>query len=317
MGSSPTLRPVIRQADFALGTPDDPGSALLRRPFLPCLSEFVVVDRPDRAEYITEAQAADWGMTPQDVFATAHADLTEAFRDLLEQRSGDGPQTTAFAGLGESSFFGSLPLLDGWIAAWSAGWGEVRPVFAVAVQGDLLIAPEPDDPDALRALLAGIEKEWTQAATRPISPVLYTLDAAGKPVPFDVPAGHPCHAARAAIRRSWGLLAHTVYDGQTRHLRANAEFGDPFYAALQRFSNPDSGASFTLATWGVGDMVLLPEADWIAFADDDGQTFVRWEHVIRECGLVPQPGYHPARYYAEDWPDPEVMTRLRALAERP
>ncbi|NUR62485.1 MAG: hypothetical protein HOV87_28085 [Catenulispora sp.] len=314
MGSPPSLLPVIRQADFALGPPDDPRRALLRRPFVPCLTEFVVVDEPDRAVYVTEAQAAEWDMTPEGVFATAHDNLADAFRDLLEQRTGDGPQSTALAGMGAPSSFGSLPLLDGWIAAWSAGWGGVRPVFAIAVQGDLLIAPEPDEPEAIQALLAGIENEWSEPTGRPISPVLYTLDAEGKPVPFDVPADHP---ARPAIRRSRGLLAHAVYDGQTKHLRAQAAFGDPFYAALQRFSNPDTGASFTLATWGLGDMVLLPEADWVAFASHDEQVFVRWEHVVRECGLVPEPGYHPARYYAEDWPDAEVMTRLRALAERP
>ncbi|GAA1976641.1 hypothetical protein [Catenulispora subtropica] len=311
----PRLLPVVRQADFSMGTPYEP-PPIPFRPFAPCLSEFVVVDLPDRVEYVTIKRLADWNVTVDDVFAAARENLAGHFANLLDKRSTEGPQAMAFVGAGHS-YFSSLPLLDGWLAAWSAGWGGVRPLFAITVQGELLVVPEPDDPGQLLPLLAGIEQEWTEAA-RPVSPVLYTLDADGEPVPFDVPPGVPAdHPARHAIRRSRGLLANTVYDAQTKHLRENAELGDPFFAALQRFSRRGSDISFTVATWGEDEWGLLPEADWVAFANDDGQFFVRWDDVARECGLVPEAGYHPARYHVEAWPAPEVMTRLRALADQP
>ena len=309
------LLPVIRQADFSMGTPYEP-PPIPFRPFAPCLSEFAVINLPDRVEYVTLKRLGDWNVGVDDVFDAAHENLAAHFANLLEKRSTEGPQPVALMGVGHT-YFGSLPVLDGWLAAWTAGWGGCRPLFAMTAQGDLLIVPEPDEPDQVPPLLAGLEREWAEAA-RPVSPVLYTLDDAGKPVPYDlphdIPAGHP---ARAAIRRSRGLLANTVYDAQTKHLRENAELGDPFFAALQRFTRPGTDLSFTLATWGEGDWVRLPEADWIAFANDDGQFFVRWEDVARECGFVPEPGYHPARYYLEGWPDSDVMTRLRALADQP
>lgn len=314
MGSLPTLLPVIRRADYGLGTDTGgPRPAMISRPFLPCLSEFLVLDLPDRMIYVTGRHLAEWDVTADDAFAAAHRNLHDRFRPLLDQR-GTEPAATSFLGPGHT-YFGSLPLLDGWLAAWTANWGGHRPVFVIANQSELLIAPapEPDDAEAVRALLTSAEQEWAEAGRR-VSPMLYTLDAAGRIVPFDVPADHP---ARQAIRTSWGLLAATVYDGQTRHLRANAELGDPFFAALQRFSRPDSDVTFTVATWSEDDMVLLPEADWVAFANDDGQFFVRFDDVVRECRLTLEPEYHPTRIYVDGWPEPEVLTRLRALAGQP
>src|SRR4051812_10322157 len=65
----PLLRPVLRG-----GTP----GAHLRRPVLPFLSEFVVVDQPDTMTYVAAAQLAAWGVRAETVFAAARANLSGA-----------------------------------------------------------------------------------------------------------------------------------------------------------------------------------------------------------------------------------------------
>ena len=309
----PLLRPVPRPADFDLDAADDSGVCFPSRPIAPCLSEFAAVDLDGGLGYVTTELMAGWGVDADEIFATAHANLAAAFVPLLEHHDRT-PAVTYFSEPGDG-YFSSLPLLDGWLESWSAGWDDQHPLFLIPHRNSLLLAPEPSEPEQLLDLLAAAEREW-QSAERPLSPVLYSHDDAGRIVPYDLPEDSPF---RGAIRRSWSLLADSVYAGQTEYLRAKADFGDPFFAALQRFVEPGSGASFTVATWAEDLLMsMLPEADWIAFATVEGERFfVPWDDVVRECALAPDPGYHPSRYYAHDWPKPEVMTRLQALASIP
>ncbi|ACU69807.1 hypothetical protein Caci_0874 [Catenulispora acidiphila DSM 44928] len=302
----PMLMPVPRRADFGLADGRDP---LLSRPFAPCLSELVVVDQKDRMGYVKASDPAQWGVTADDVFEAAHANLTAQFSDILDRRT-DAPSATSFMGAGHT-YMGSLPLLDGWLATWAAGW-EQRPLVFLTEFTGMLICPEPADPTELKQRLADAEQEWTRD-TRSISPVAYTTDDSGRIVPYDVPADHP---ARAAVRRSWALLAADTYATQTKLLRSTSD--DPFIAALQLFSRSDDGLTFTLATWSANQPSLLPPADWIAFAGEgDDHFFLPWDAVAAEVDLIPEPGYHPTRYLVEAWPDPKVMARLRAQAGMP
>ena len=65
----PLLRPVLRG-----GTPGAP----LCRPVLPFLSEFVVVDQPDTMTYVGPDQPAVWGVSAEEVFEAARANLSGA-----------------------------------------------------------------------------------------------------------------------------------------------------------------------------------------------------------------------------------------------
>jgi hypothetical protein len=302
------LRPVLRRADFGMASGAAPG---LSRPAMHCLSEFVVIDTDEAMSYVLVRDLAKWGVTADDVFSAAHANLTDQFRSLLDKRP-DTPTAISFVGLGHTCF-GSLPLLEDWLAGWAADWGGVRPLVFLTDQSGMLIVPEPDDPAGVIPLLATAEQEWTEA-TRPISPAAYTVDDDARVVPYDVPYGHP---ARTAVRHSWSLLTPGVYHSQTERLRAAAEPGAPFAAALQRFTRPQDGTSFTVATWGEGEPALLPQADWVAFAGDGDPVFVPWEAVAAEAGLAPEPGYHPTRYLVNGWPEPHAMARIREQASRP
>jgi hypothetical protein len=263
--------------------------------------------------YVTTELMAGWGVDAEEVFATAHANLAAAFRPLLDGRD-PAPAVTYLNEPGDG-YFSSLPLLDGWLTTWAAAWGGLRPVFLIPQRNALLIAPEPTEAQRLLDLLAGGEEGW-QNTDLPLSPVLYTCDDAGRNVPYNLPPESPF---QDALRRSWNLFADSVYAGQTEYLRTKAEFGDPFFAALQRFVTPATGACFTVATWAEDlTMTMLPQADWVAFVTTGNERFyVPWDDVVHECGLVPAPGYHPTRYYVQGWPEPEVMTRLQALASLP
>ena len=67
----PLLRPVLRGA-----IPPSDAGAPLSRPAFPFLAEFVVVDQPDTMTYVNTEHG--WGVTDEEVFAAARANLTAA-----------------------------------------------------------------------------------------------------------------------------------------------------------------------------------------------------------------------------------------------
>jgi hypothetical protein len=70
----PLLRPVLRG-----GTPVAAGiSTPLRRPVLPFLAEFVVVDQPETMTYVSADQLAAWAVNADEVFAAARRNLSGA-----------------------------------------------------------------------------------------------------------------------------------------------------------------------------------------------------------------------------------------------
>jgi hypothetical protein len=194
----PRLRPVLRGVSTVAPGVD----ASLRRPVLPFLAEFVVVDQPDTMTYVSADQLSGWGVSAGEVFAAAQANLAGA-----ELRgAAQGPTVVRFVDDGDSYWTSHL-LLDGWLGRLSGQVGGVPVAFAPE-RGTLLVTAA--DGEHLTALFAQAEAIYLSAA-RPISPMAYTSGARGRTVPYQAPAGHPLHRR---VERAEALLAATEYTRQ-------------------------------------------------------------------------------------------------------
>jgi hypothetical protein len=264
--AAPLLRPVLRGA--APGTP-------LRRPVLPFLSEFVVVDQPDAMTYVTEAQVAAWRTPAGEVFATARANLTGAVLHGVA----DGPVVVRFVDDG-NAYWTSHLLLRGWLARLAGQVGGVPVAFAPE-RGTLLVTA--DDSPLLAALFAEAETLFV-TSPHPLSPMAYRSDDDGCTVPYSAPAGHPLHQT---ARRAERLLAMHEYHRQPP---------DPSVpsAELQLLGSTSEGWR-TRAVWPENTPTLLPEADEVQAGD----------RTLPWLALAPHltPTAHtPTRWLATSWP---------------
>jgi hypothetical protein len=255
----PLLRPVLRGA-----VPMKDISAPLRRPALPFLSEYVVVDQPDTMTYVAADQPADWGVPAAEVFAAARANLTGA---VLQGAAAD-PVVVQFVDDGDAYWTSHL-LLDGWLARLSEQVGGVPVAFAPE-RGTLIVTADGSAhlPDLFgRAELAYL------TSPRGITPMAYVSDEHGRTVPYTAPPGHPI---RDCVRRAEAVLALHEYARQAETLTGAA----PLVLAEHDIR--------TRAIWTEG--ALLPLADEVQIGDE-----VRpWADLAGE--LDPVPDLDPPRF---------------------
>jgi hypothetical protein len=262
----PLLRPVLRGT--APGAP-------LRRPVLPFLSEFAVIDQPDTITYVTPAQAAAWKVSTDRVFDTARANLTGA----VLQGVANGPVIVRFVDDG-NSYWTSHLLLQGWLARLSEQVGGVPVAFAPE-RGTLLVTA--DGSPLVAALFAEAEAIFAMSP-HPLSPMAYRSDDNGCTVPYTVRPDHPLHQT---VRRAERLLAVREYSQQPPDPSVHS-------ASLELLGSPEEGWR-TRALWPENIPTLLPEADEVQVGD----RTLPWSE------LAPQltPATHtPARWLATAWP---------------
>ncbi|MEU4563733.1 hypothetical protein AB0F72_35605 [Actinoplanes sp. NPDC023936] len=182
----PLLRPVLRGE-----APDD----LLRRPALPCLSEFVVVDHPETMTYVSPAQLAIWDVSADLVFGTARRNLSGA----VLQGVASGPVVVRFVDDG-NAYWTSHLLLENWLGRLADQVGGVPVAFAPE-RGTLLVTA--DGSEHLPGLFAQAEQIFRESA-RALTPMAYVSNDQGCTVPYPAPPGHPLHPL---VRRAEKLLA--------------------------------------------------------------------------------------------------------------
>ena len=316
--AKPNLRPVIRGASYGLAVPgattvDNP-LRMLSRPVLPFLVEFVVRDEPTSIAFVTQARLDEWGVTEDEVFAVARQNLEGLAAGIPVEPHADGrPAMLHFADSGDG-YFTSMLLVEGFLARLALRVGG-PPVAFVPDKDTLFVVS--DLPEALPGIYQMIEKQY-QAATRCLSPVAYTVDSAGRVVPYRAKVGS--ELARLAHRAEL-VLAGGEYAAQKEVLDAEHERDgvDIFVGSLLVAGRPDESL-FSAAVWSNGVDTLLPEADYVAFQPGDGPgeaITVPFDVVLREASLIPEPGYSPLRYRVTAWPGATVMDRLRAQAVTP
>jgi len=259
----PLLRPVLR----GVTTPADV-SAPLRRPALPFLAEFVVVDHPDTMTYVSAEHG--WGVDADEVFAAARANLTGA----TLMGAATEPVVVQFVDDGDAYWTSHL-LLDGWLAGLAGQVGG-RPVAFAPERGTLLVTA--DGSDHLPGLFARAEAAYL-TSPRAITPMAYVSDATGRTVPY--PAA-PGSRYETCVRRAEAVLAVREYARQAEQLPLAAEL---LITADGR----------TRALWPRNKPTLLPKADEVQL----GETIRPWKQLAPH---LTEQSLTPPRWRAESWP---------------
>jgi hypothetical protein len=262
----PLLRPVLRG-----GTPGEP----LRRPVLPFLAEFVVVDQPETMTYVAPAQLAAWNVSPDEVFEAARANLSGAILQgvaAVVQFVDDG-----------DAYWTSHLLLPHWLERLAEQVGGAPVAFAPE-RGTLLVTA--DGSDHLAGLFVRAEQIYA-TSSRAITPMAYRSDENGCPVPYAAPAGHPLHAA---VRRAERVLALQEYTRQAAGL--------PDAAALRLVGDGEAGWR-TQALWVRDEPMLLPTADEVVLGE--GSAVCPWSEIASTLTIAPD--LHPIRWSGPHWPN--------------
>jgi hypothetical protein len=278
----PLIRPVLR------GTTAMPAgvSAPLRRPALPFLAEYVVVDQPDTMTYVSAEQVTDWEVTADTVFAAARQNLSGA----VLQGVATEPTVVQFVDDGDAYWTSHL-LVDGWLARLSDQVGGVPVAFAPE-RGTLIITA--DGNAHLPGLFARVESAYA-ASPRAISPMAYASDERGRTVPYEAPDGHPMHEC---VKRAMAVLAATEYARQQPPGNAGADQRqhDAVHMAELQIAGSEADGWRTRAIWPRDEPTLLPCADEIQIGD----RIASWDEVAAHLAEVP--GLDPPRWRAESWP---------------
>jgi hypothetical protein len=265
------LRPVLRGA-----TPLPPDvAAPLRRPAMPFLSEYVVVDRPDTMTYVSADQLDQWGVSADDAFRAARSNLSGAVLHGVAAES-----TVVRFVDGGDAYWTSHLLLDGWLNRLTPQVGGVPVAFAPE-RGTLIVAP--DGSARLPELFSQVEQVYASSA-RPITPMAYVSDERGHTVPYAAPCGHPM---RVCVERAAAVLAVTEYGRQAALNRD---------AAPLRMVGCEPEGWRTRALWPRDEPTLLPRADEVLVGD----AIRSWAEVEPHLTRVPE--LDPPRWQAEAWP---------------
>lgn len=262
----PLLRPLLRPAHLRGGIPGSGSDAPLRRPFLPFLSEFVVVDQPDTMTYVSADQLAGWQVTADEVFEAACDNLSGAVLHGVA----DGPVIVQFTG-DDNAYWTSHLLLDGWLARLSGQVGGTPVAFAPD-HGTLIVTAEQSS--HLPELFARAEVMYL-ASPRAITPMAYVSDDSGRTVPYAAAPGQPMHDC---IRRAEMIQRVQEYTRQAETL-----------AGAAPLTLTDGMRTRTVARPGA----LLPPADEV---DWDGEI-KQWAEVADR--LSPSEGVDPPRWVRE------------------
>ncbi|WP_328466406.1 hypothetical protein OHA21_46185 [Actinoplanes sp. NBC_00393] len=266
--AAPLLRPVLRGA--APGAP-------LRRPTLPFLSEFVVVDQPDTMTYVTPAQFLDWHVSADLIFATARSNLSGA----VLRGVASGPTVVRFVDDGDAYWTSHL-LLANWLAGLAEQVGGTPVAFAPE-RGTLLVAA--DGSDHLPGLFAQAEEFYLSSA-RGLTPMAYVSDDQGCTVPYSAPPGHPLHSL---VQRAERVLAIGEYARQAEN--------STLPLAPLRLTGSAADGWRTRAVWATDAPALLPEADEVQLGD----RVLAWSALLPHLSVAEE--LSPARWHGKGWPE--------------
>ena len=304
----PRLRPVLRPVTF--GQVGVAGMVPpVSRPALPYLREFVVVDAPEAMAYVVPGRLEAWGVTADEVFDAARANLRP-----LAEASGEWPEDERalirMIDTGDA-YFTSLLLAPGWLAGVTARRGA--PVVAFAPDSNTLLVCDLV-PGALSRIYELVEDEYGEAV-RSLSPVGYVAGPDGEVVPYAPAEGEPDHAA---ARRAEVLLATTEYGAQAQWLgKEYDQAGIDVYVGPLLAVSRAGGPPVTIAAWTDGITSLLPRAQYVSLvaggrtpSGSGNSPLVPWQAVAEIVDLRPEPLLTPARYRVGGWPPPNVLAAL-------
>jgi len=314
---APRLMPTIRSSAFALSTmllEKGAKASFVRRAFAPFLDLYLAIDSDTSIAYALESNLEDWEASEKKAFDRALANAKELLAPPKIYDKKNGPLWFVDA---NDTYESSRLAIPGFLASFS-GKVDGRPIAIVPERAQLYVGG--DGKDKMVARLVEMAAREYEASSRSISPALYTVDDAGKVVPYrrkkrdaianDVTLGHVKLALREYGEQKEVLDKVHERDGV-----------DLFVASLNGIRR-DDGRAITWCMWGEGIDSLLPVAELVMLAsekegDEKGDNFlVPWAIVEETMGKAwkKEPGHDPTRIHPPSFPSKAQLKRLHAAA---
>ena len=280
----PTYIATMHEADGPV-----PEAGPLWRPFAPGIVMCVVEDQPNSFRYVSTADAARWGVTPEQVFADA-VENARALKTSFAYRDGVYLLTE------DDAYAASRLLCEP--ALRDLGLKGL-PVVVVPDRHTVCVAGS-DSQEGLAALGRSL-MTCIENGNRLVSATPLVLTGEGWTA-FEPPA-----SVRQVFGNARRLLAANFWSEFKESLdKALAARGEDIYVAkLTVVQKRDSGAYETFVVWSRGVDTFLPVADRVMFFEAEG-TAVRsasWSAVREVMGaaMEPVPGL-PERYRLRGFP---------------
>ncbi|WP_426755660.1 DUF1444 family protein [Myxococcus sp. Y35] len=307
------LLPVLRASTFSMSLhpQPEPDRELVGRRTLPFLRELLVMDLTESAMFVQRRHLEKWGVTEDEAFDAAHANLARLPDEGVELYDEEhGPLWSVET---RDTYETSRLLRPGFLASF-AGRVEGRPIAILPERSMLLIGGDAR-PEMVARLTESAEREYA-AASRCLTPAMYTVDDAGRVVPYR----HPGQDALAnRVRLAHVRLALEEYSAQKESLdaRHQAQDVDIFVASYSATARKRDELPISWCVWPPDTDALLPETDLVAVhPSKDSEEFfmVPWAEVQRIAGgcFTPVPELWPPRHRTTGQPSPEMLAQLRA-----
>lgn len=286
------LLPVLRAATMFASIKEAASSPVMRA-FAPHLVEVLALDTPETTQILLHHVVERWGRPLDELFARAYQNLA-AVPTSLEAHDPHAPYPLLRVA-NDDNYDSSRLLLPGWLAQL-AGPLNGRPIAGVPERGTLLVAGD-GDPAGVARILEATMRQYRSSA-RSISPALYTVDDAGKVVPWRPAREHP---ARLDVEEAHVVLGLREYESTKEQVQAAV--GEDLYVASFTAMRSETDV-WSYCAWTRGVPSLLPRTDRIVLIDLEGDrskpTELAWEDVAGSLTEVPDQA--PPRYRTGDWP---------------
>jgi hypothetical protein len=302
------LLPVLRPATFGMKQLESERELVGRRT-LPFLLELLVVDMPDSAMFVQRQHLAEWGVDAEAAFAAAHANLAGLTLDGVELY--DREPSPIWSVDSTDSYATSRLLHPGFLASF-AGRVEGRPIAILPERSTLLIAGDANPATVARLCESG-EREY-DAASRRLTPALYTVDDAGRVVPYQRP-GNDALASRVRLAHVRFAMSEYLTQKESLDKLHEGKGLDLYVTNLSAIRRKKDGRPITWCPWSASVNALLPRADVVTMSlSQEDFCIVPWTDVERLApGCLTQvPELWPARHRTTAWPAPNVLEQLRA-----
>ena len=310
-----TLVPVLRGATYGLEIwAQEPKAGFVRRPFLPFVDIVVAMDRPTSMSFVGRGTVERWKLEEREVFEAAAGRvhlLGDKSVDLYDDTHGSLWVVTS-----NDSYESSRLLVPGWLAAFR-GRVEGNPIAIIPERATLMVGGD-GRPEMIERLLDKAEREFA-ASNRRLSPALYTIDEAGKVVPYNRPESDVLATKAKIAHLNLGRYEYGVQKTELDKLY-EATGHDVYVASYDVLRARDGTSPRSFSVWTRGVRTYLPETEKVMLlitGDEGGKpkavVEARFE-AIRDR-LTPVPDVHPARFETTgEFPSDDELRSLGKLA---
>ncbi len=304
------LLPLIRPSTF--GAPEN--LPLVNRPLLPCLREYVGIDREHTTEFVDRTRRERWGVSEAALFKMAHEGFSSRGIALEPYPEADFRLLSVVTACEPASSW----LVKAGFLESARGSIKANPIAIIPHQ-DLLMVSGDAEPGAVEQMLGIAKREYESGERRSLSRSIYTVDDEGSVVPFcPGHVAHVDHPFHDEIHLAHLQMVAEEYAVQKRALdeRHRKSGIDCFVASYQIIQNAD-GQVLSWTAWPPAGEVLLAEAEWLAFMIPTVLVgLASWVDVMTIAGgcFEREPNLEPPRWRVVRHPTSAELEELRATA---